>query len=340
MIRVCLLLTACLAALLVPAPAGVSADEPGTYANEDLGIRARSPAGWQVNPFSEQPMSWVGLVTFFDPKTEAEATLSVRKRDAADLATLEAKVRKEWAGLAGDGVSVQNIQRILSTALMPNASVVVDATHAKMVPAQGNQPPSRRTTRIQANYYLSGGNEYLLYAKAPSTLWSRIRPGIEQIKQSLDLGNRAASAPKGEGSYRDEMNGFTCRFPKGHTVVVPQRSRHLVSFEGLSADDPLISIYRVPWKEGAPADAARLVEYYVDELAGEASTASTQIGGRAATLVRAKARIRGVDLAIWIAIIARDDHVMRLRVTVPETNEKVGQAVFDAFAASFELGAS
>lgn len=341
-----------LAACLLPGPALAGPDDPpekapkgSSYNNPGMGIAARAPAGWRmVADKVGAPSTWTRLVTFNDANTDAQAVLSARPRTHGNLDDLLGSQRKAWEKSAGE-LRVSSMRKIESTTPGVPGTVVVDATFvrkpSKPEVKPGSPPPPPRppvTYRVQATYYLGAGYEYLLYAKGQQTHWSRLRGPLSQLRSSLTFAaGSGADGPRGEGSYRDEKRGFTCRFPKDYTVVVPQRGNHLVQFEAVGGDSPVLGVYGFKWSQTLVKDAERLVAFYEDNHAGEATMRTTEVSGHEAMMVTARASIGGADRVILFALFKRDDDLFRVRAVMPKSAEAEGTRVFRAFLNSFKF---
>lgn len=338
----CLLLAALV--LLAPTTGAAEPDEKEKdkgprYQNRELGLTATGPKGWKISVDDGRSLQWTRLATWFDEKNKSEAVLSVRPRKSKDLSALEQQVLADWKDAVKQNVLVQSPRRIEPNALQPTAQVIVDAVHRPPVgtPQPGGRAAAPRETHYRAVYYLAPAHELLLYIKAPESLWSRLRPAMDKLRTSLRFEGGSSDIAKGEGAYRDERNGMSCVYPKDYAVVMPKAARHIARFEGVGADQPLVDIYRIPWDQGASEDAARLLTYYRDELAGEATTGNAEVSGFPAVLVDATARIQGSDQAIRIAVVKRGDHIIRVRVAGPIAKAADVRAVFNKVAASMKL---
>ncbi|MDA1195102.1 MAG: hypothetical protein O2894_07945 [Planctomycetota bacterium] len=325
-------------------------DEPGksaagpTYSNDGFGVTTSGPEGWKLIEDKVAAVSvWQRLATFNDTKTDAQVVLYSRPRSASNLDALMASVRKEW-DKSGDRLRVDGMRKLDASALNPIARVIVDGSFTrKAAPKKGKDgvpaPPGESTPmRVQATYYVGPGYEFLLYAQAQQTHWSRLHRQIEAMRDQLKFNKQVDSGPTGEGSYRNEKIGFTCRYPKDYAVVQPAREHHVVKFAGVSANDPDLSVYAFPYEEEASDDAQRLVAYYEGEKGGTAQRSRTEVSGTESVQVTARAMIDGVDQAIWIAVIKRGDTCYRLRCVVPTERESTGASAFRTFLASFRFG--
>ncbi len=315
-----------------------------TYQNKGLGLRTSGPAGWTMVADKQGAVSsWKRLATWNDKGTDAQVVLYTRPRSASSLDALMGSVRQEWTKSAGR-LRLDAMRKVDQSAMNPVAKVIVDGSFTrKSTPKKtkdGLPPPPAASTpmRVQATYYLGKGHEYLLYATTRASHWTRLRKGLRRMRDELALEKSAAQGPTGEGSYRNEQLGFSCRFPKAHTVVNPQRTHHVVKFAGLAATDPVLSVYAFPYEEDANADARRLVAYYTEDKAGEATSRGGEVSGTEGAEVTARAMIDGTDQAIFIAVVKRGGMCYRLRCVVPVEEEGKGQAAFRAFVGSFRFG--
>jgi hypothetical protein len=316
-----------------------------TFQSKRLGLRASGPAGWKmVADKAGGSSNWKRLATFNDPKTDGQVVLYTRPRNSRGLDSFMAAVRKEW-NKTSSRLRMDGMRKIDASGVSPIARVIVDGSFSrkgktKKMGKDGVPPPPTPSTpmKVQATYYLGAGHEFLLYAQARQTHWSRLRKGLAKMRDELTLAEKTTGTPKGEGSYRNERSDFSCRFPKGYTVIQPQRTNHLVKFVGLSGDDPAFSIYAFPWEESAAADADRLVIFYEQDKGGEASTSRTEVSGTEGIRVKAKAMLDGVDRTIFIAVFKRNTTCYRVRCVVPSEEESKGAAAFQAFLDAFRFG--
>ena len=338
-----LLLLAC---PLARAEDGKQKPRGSTYTNRTMGITAQGPAGWRmVADKTTAPTRWVRLVTFNDKTTDAQAVLSARTRSSPTLDEFHARVRQDWEA-SSDRLRVSSMRKVEPAPGRSVGSVVVDGTFVrkpkrKKAAADAPPPPPAPpvTYRVQATYYLAAGYEFLLYAQGQQTHWSRLRMPLNNLRDSMKFHRVAPKGPKGEGSYRDDRRGFSCRFPPNYTVVVPQRGNHLVQFEGVGEDDPGLGVYRLRWGESIERDADRLIAYYEDDLAGEANMRRIEVGGKEAMLVTARATISGRDRVFLLALVKRgDDELFRVRASMPAGAETSGGVVFRKFLNGFQLG--
>ena len=346
-ICVCLVAGVGLLGVALPGPAAAE-DGPGgsAYRNDKLGVSARSPSGWKmVVDESAAPTSWKRLVTFNDKDTDAQAVLSVRPRTASSVSVLSGTVRKAWEKSAGR-LRLDSIKNVEPTALEPIGKVIVEGSFTREPPTKpakdGVAPPPSPPIgyRVTATYLLGPGYEYLLYAQGQRTHWSRLRAPLRSLAASIRFSKEEAPGPKGEGSYRNDAFGFSCVFPKTYTVVTPQRTSHLVSFEGVGEADPVLSVYAFTWEKSADEDARRLVAHYEEDKGGSVSRKTEEVSGQEAVLLTARATLSGVDRTVLLAIFKRGDTCFRLRASVPQAHAANGEAVFAAFLRGFRLSSA
>jgi hypothetical protein len=323
-------------------PDAPSAGGPPVYRNDGLGVQVTGPAGWKMATAKTTPTQWSPLVTFYDPGTDTEATLHVRPRRSATVKDLTAELQKEWS--ADRTITVVGSRAVEPTARNAAAGVVFEATQTKPATrpeakpgAPAPAPAAPTTWYVMATYWLGPGYEFLLYAQSRSTLWSRMRPFLEGVRDSFQLA-AAARGPEGEGAYQDEARGFSCRFPKGYTVRVPARKNHVVEFAGVSADQPVLGVYHFASASTVEQDAQSLVAYYTEEQNGEATAAPHQVAASPGMLVTARANVGGKDQTFFVAIAKRGGEFFRLRAAVPRAAEAEGKRVFDAFLGTVTLG--
>lgn len=310
------------------------------FRSPDIGMRVTGPTGWKMAADKPKSQEWTRLVTFYDATTKSDAVISRRPRASSNVQSLYARVKAEWAKTPE--LQVSTMRPVERTALIPVGSVQVEATVVQKLKSKDPNapPPAPVTWRISATYYLAPKAEVLLYVKSRATTWSRVRTAVRTLRQSVKFDGAAANrGPQGEGAYRNDRYGFTCKYPKGYSVATPARAAHVVQFEGTSVEHPVLGIYRIKWDAGVDKDVERMMTYYIDELAGEAETRSVQIGSRQGTLITARANIGGRDQTILVAILKRGDEIWRVKGAMPRASEGPGQAVFTAFLDSFRLGA-
>lgn len=322
------------------------AAQEGEYRNDSMGVSARVPAGWKFSAESGSPTVWKRLATFWDPVTSSEVVFSARTRASATVEDMEGSVRKDWA--QNPRLQVTAMRRVpAAPPTRPVPMVIVDAAFTvKHEPKAGEAapkvPPPPVTYRVNATYFLAPGFEYMLYATAQSTHWSRITARVDALRESVTFQGAPADAagPVGEGAYRNNEVLFACRYPSNYSVTAPARSSHIVQFEGVGADDPELGVYHMAFEPEAAEDAARLVDHYVSN-GGEASISTIEVFGKQARLVTAQAAVGGRDRTIMIAVLKRgSSELFRLRASMPKGTEAKGRRVFEAFVASFKLGAA
>jgi hypothetical protein len=324
--------------LALAAPLGAAPDEAQgpLYRNQDLGLKLPGPPGWRMTADRQGASPWTRLVTFFDPPTGAEAVLSRRDRASKTLEDFRAWIDKEWR--SDKTFQVSGIRQDPATALKPLGTIVVDATYVAQEKV-GNAPAVAVPYQVVATYWLGPTDEYLLYARGKAAVWGKVRGRIDAMQQGFTLERTAAEVPKGAGAYVDDEHGFSCRFPQGYSVHVPRRAQHVVDFEGLAADDPLLGVYHFTWDGDLDKDAERLVAYYVNDLAGEATIANVEVGGRSGRLVTANANVGGKDELVLLAVLQRErGEFFRIRASMPKTSETAGRALFEQFLKDFKLG--
>lgn len=334
------------AGIVTPAAAGPDDPQPAgakgpNYSNPDTGLRVTGPAGWKMAKDKPKSAEWSRMVTFYDATTKSDAVISRRPRTSSSVQALLGRVRAEWQKTPE--LVVASMTPIARTELNPTARVQVEATYIQKVKSTDpNAPPKPPVTwRISATYLLAPKAEVLLYVKARATNWARVRSAVQKLRASIRFDGAAKdTGPKGEGAYRNDRHRFTCKYPTGYSVVTPARAANVVQFEGTSAEQPVLSVYRIVWDAGVDKDVARMVNYYREELAGEAETRSMQIGGRTATLITARANLGGRDQAFFVAIMKRGNEIWRIKAAAPQTEEATGRAVFQTFADNFRLGAA
>jgi hypothetical protein len=344
----CSVATALALAVCSSAPAEDPPARTGpSYRNESMGIRLQGPQGWKMATSSQSaPVAWMPLVTFYDPPTDTDVTLSVRPRKSSGVKELSEALQKEWSSDKSFTVMANRI--VEPTPLRPLASVWIEATQTvtppapatpKPPPAVPPPPPAAVQWYVTASYWLAPGYEYLLYGKARSTVWSRMRPLVEAVRDSFTVAG-ASAGPEGEGAFHDDLHAFACKYPKGYSVRIPQRKNHLVEFQGVSADAPVLGVYGFTAEHSVEDDVRTLVTYYTEEQGGEASTGPVEVSGGAGTLVTARASVGGKEQTFLIAVVKRGaTEFFRVRAAMPRTAEAEGKRVFDLFLRSFRVGA-
>ena len=314
-----------------------------SYHNQALGITTQVPSGWSViADKGAAPTSWKRLATFHDKETDAQAVLSARPRRAATLDDLVAMVRADWQKTQ-EKLPMSAMRKVEASALNPVARVVVDGSYLrKLQPKKTDAgvagPPQSVTYHVQATYYLGPGYTFLLYASAQQTHWSRLHTHLDRMRDSVRFDQKPDTGPVGEGAYRNDLVGFSCKYPKDYTVVVPQRQNHLVQFESVSKADAVLGVYAFDYTQGASADAERLAAYYEGDKGGTSQVSRSEVSGQEAQLVTAKAMLGGVDSIVLISVLKRGGTIFRLRAEFPASAEAKGRATFDKFVKSFHLG--
>ena len=334
---------------LIAGPAHGEDPKPSSgssYRNAKLGVSARVPSGWRmVVDKAAAPTNWKRLVTFNDKGTDAQAVLSVRPRTATSVDALMASTRRAWDKSRGR-LRLDSMKKVEPTSLEPVGKVIVEGSFTrepKPKPAKdGVAPPPGPPVgyRVTATYLLGPGYEYLLYAQGQRTHWSRLRAPLRKLASSIRFDKKESAGAKGEGSFRSDAHGFSCKFPKDYTVVVPQRTNHVISFQGVADTNPVISIYAFSWTKSADADAQRLVTHYEEDKGGTVETSSREVSGQEAVFITAEATLGGVDRTILLAILKRGDTCFRLRASVPRENAADGAAIFNTFLSNFQLGSA
>jgi hypothetical protein len=164
-----------------------------------------------------------------------------------------------------------------------------------------------------------------------------VKPLADAVRNSFLL-TAVAKGPEGEGAFQDEGRGVTCKYPEGYTVRLPRRQNHVVEFAGVSAEQVVLGIYHFPGEQSIEQDAETLVKYYAEEQGGEAATEPVQVGGRAGTLVVARASVGGKDQTFFIAVTKREEEFFRFRGAVAKGQEAEGRKAFDTFLRSIQIG--
>lgn len=332
-------------ALVLPASAARGEDPAPnagpTFRDAELGLSAVGPKGWKLNAEGSGPSEWTRLATWIDPDTDAEAVLSARRRTSTDVQALLSRVRSDWA--SSREITVTGTRAVPPSPTNPVAQVVLDATFVvRPKPAPGsdpNVPPPPVPWRVRATYWLAPRGEILLYAKARQTHWSRFEAALRSLESSMTFSTEnVAQGPKGTGVFRDERNGFACKYPEGYTVSLPALRNHIVQFAGVDADAPMYDVYALSWDRSAEDDVRRLEAFYRDEQAAETETAPLTVVGQEATRLEAKARIGGRDLLLLTVVFKRGtDRLYRLKATAPVAREAELRQGLDAFLTGFEL---
>lgn len=321
-------------------PAAPGAATTGAVLHDkERGVRVTAPKDWKLVPDKGGPTLWTRVASFFDGKTSAEAVFSERKRGAIDAQSLLARVRAEWAERTD--IVVTSTRLVEATPTSPTARVVVDGTYMERPSAPKGVaaavPPPPIAWRTRTTYFLGPGHEYMLYARAHQTHWSRADPAFATIESSVAFDREVDAGPKGAGAYRNDEAGFQCAFPPEYAVTVPGFRNHVVEFVGISDADPALGVFVLPWTGTLEADAKRLVDFYVEDQGGSAESRGIQLGGREALLVEARARVGGRDTIVLLALAKRgNDAIYRVKGTAPLAEEAALRARFNAFLASFQ----
>jgi hypothetical protein len=192
--------------------------------------------------------------------------------------------------------------------------------------------------QVEAASMLAPGAEVRVSAEGPLAAWTNARAQIRALMDALALAAPPRAA-EGEGTYRDDLRGFSVRYPRGYGVVIPQRERHLVEFAPVSGDQPVLGVYLLTWEQGIFEDADRLIKHYKDERGGEAASRPQDIAGQPGAVVTAKVTESGKDMTVLLALVKRGNELFRLRGSMPTVAEEAGTAAFNAFVASFALSA-
>lgn len=333
--------------------AGALADDPPkpdaaapklgpVLAEPSLGLTVEGPSGWTLAKEKTAVSTWGRVATFTDPVTQSTAVVLARRATAVTLPRLRAEVAKTFA----DDPSF----KVLGTSdLPPNGrrslpGLVVDATQTRPAPPPpaGTPPPAVPpppvTWHLAAGYFLGGEVEYLVQAETRATLWSRMSPTFDALMQGVAIQTSgSALSPKGEGTFRDEVAGFACRYPSSYGVRVSAREFERVEFAP-AGDGPVIAVFRMESDKDADAEASDLVTYYKgEEVGGEAETAPLPVSGLNGVKVTAKGRIGGREAVDFVAVVKRDRDAFRIRVTAAPSGEAAAKAVFDTFVKTFVL---
>jgi len=329
-----------------PAPAPAAA--PGAvYKNPKLGLTVEGPSGWKLAEVSAGLPQWTTLATFSDAGTGSSVVLSVRRAVAVTLPRLRAEVTKTFAD--DKSYNVAAVTDLAVSGRRPLPGVLVDATQPRAVetpaPAAGAPPPPAPTGpppmitwRVQAAYLLAGDWEFQVLAQAKATGFARVAPAIDKMMNSVTVKVAgSAFAQKGDGTFRDDVAGFSVRYPQGYGVRVPDRTQHLAEFAP-AGDGPVLGVYRYETDADLDHEASLLVEYYKGpEVGGEAESGRTQVAGREAAFVRGKGVVGGREQIFFVAVVKRGNDTFRLRCAADATQEAAARATFDAFAQSFVM---
>jgi hypothetical protein len=323
--------------LVVLAAAPLAAEEgaAAAYENPALGIRMKGPPGWRMNADTAGVSPWSRLATFYDPRSATEAVLSARTRRSASMAELRQDVEREWRTDKAFQVSAVRVSDVTPT--RPLAALVVEATTS--APAPGGEAGAAPVPwQVTATYWLVPGYEVLLYAKAKTAEAVALAPALEAMRQGFAVA-AASRGPEGAGAYVDEERGWSCRMPAGYGVTVPRRAQHLVSFRGVSAEDPVLDVFAFTWEGDLDADARRVAAFYEQDLGGSATVAHVDVAGRPGRLVSAKAVVGGEPKVIQLAIVQRGaQEFFRVRATMLPRVEAEAVPRFQAFLADFRVG--
>ena len=311
-------------------------------ADPALGVTVEGPLGWTLAKDKAVVSTWGRLATFTDPVTQSSAVLFVRRATAINLPKLRAEVAKTFAD--DPSFKVLGTSDIASGAKRALPGILVDATQTRPAPPPpaGTPPPAVPPPpvvwRVATAYFLGGETEYMLHVETRATLWSRFAPAVEAMVQSVGIQTSgSALSPKGEGTFRDEVAGFACRYPAGYGVRVSAREFERVEFAP-AGDGPVIGVFKMESDKDVDAEAADLVAYYKgEEVGGEAETCSIPVSGLNGVKVYAKGRVGGRDEVDFVAVAKRDKDVFRIRVTAAPESEAAAKTVFDAFVKSFVL---
>jgi hypothetical protein len=237
---------------------------------------------------------------------------------------------------------------VTPTALRPVGMVQVEATQirqpAKAAPGAPPTPAAGAAAtpvlwHLLVTYVMAQRYEVLVYATGPAAAWPRARGGVQALIDSITLSAPPRGA-EGEGAYRNDERGFSVRYPKGSTVVVPQRRDHVISFVPTGADQPVLDVYLIEWKESAGQDAERLVKHFTESRGGEATSGPGDVAGQPGFVVTAQVVEAGRESTVKIALLKRGDELFRLRASYPRTAEAAGAAAFEEFRKSFTLVAT
>ncbi|MGE0193201.1 MAG: hypothetical protein AB7T63_14295 [Planctomycetota bacterium] len=343
------LATTLVLALVVGAPGAVASaegEEPAgaagpTFRDAELGLTVVGPKGWKLNAEGSGPSEWTRLATWLEPDTDAEAVLSARRRTSADVQALLARVRLDWA--SSREITVTGTRAVPPSPTDPIGQVVLDATYVvRPKPEPGSPPgvtPPPIPWRVRATYWLAPRGEVLLYAKARQTHWSRFESSLRTLEGSMAFAaSGAPEGPKGSGVFRDEKNGFACKYPEGYTVSLPALRNHIVQFASVDVDAPAFDVYVLSWDRSAEDDVRRLEAFYRDEQAAETTTEPLTVVGQEATRLEARARIGGRDLLLLTVVFKRgSDRLYRLKATGPAAREAELRQGLEAFLGGFEL---
>ncbi len=327
-----------------PAPAGAPPPPGASYASPELGLTLEGPSGWKLGSFKGAPPAWQVVARFDDPTNGGSTVVSARRASAVTLQKLREEVSAHYA--EDKTFSVMGISDLPPNGRRRLPGLLVDATQqqpdkgasAPTAPAAPAAPTPTVTWRVQDAWFLGGENEFLVHTQVKDTLFSRFQPQLLKMLDGIAVKVAGGTlSPKGEGTYRDDTVGFSCRYPAGYGVRLPDRTLHLVEFSAGGAA-PVIGVYRYPSEVDLDAEAKTLVDYYTGgEVGGEATSAALEVAGRPGVLVSAKGRMGGRDQVFFVAVVKRDAEAFRLRVAADVTQDVAARAVFDTFVKAFVL---
>jgi hypothetical protein len=323
------------------APAPAPAAGP-VYKNAAMGLTITAPAGWTVKSTGTETVPWRKLAVFSAPGTQVEVTVSQRDRTFVSLDALHAAVQKQWA--SDKAFTLAGVRTVEPSALRPVGMVQVEATHVRTPPpATPGAAPAPAAMPVVWNvlvaYVLAQRNEIVVYATSPAAAFGRARSSVQALFDSIVLAAPPRGA-EGEGAYRNDERGFSVRYPKAYTVVVPQRRDHVVSFVPTSADQAVLDVFLIEWKESTAKDADRLVAHFKDARGGESSARTGDVAGQPGMIVTAQVVEAGRESTVVLALLKRGDELFRLRASFPRTAEADGTAAFQEFLKSFALTAA
>jgi hypothetical protein len=313
---------------------------PETYDNPGLGVAITGPAGWTITPDKEAGHGWQRLCVLADAASGAESVVSVRKARSGTLPEMREATRRLFA--EDRTFSVTSTTDVPPRPSRPFPGILVDGTQTvpgTPTPAKDpSAPPVPAAPVVQRFRYLQllgHGREWLVYTTVRATVWSKVADAVVALENALAVKVESA---RGEGAFRDEEAGFSCRYPAGYGVRVPDRTQHVVEFAP-SGEGPVLGVYRYESADDLDAEAAALVAYYTgDEVGGEAEKKAIELAGRSAYVVRAKGTVDGRLQLFLVAVLKRgSDTTFRLRVAADVEAETAAQAAFDAFLKSFAL---
>jgi hypothetical protein len=352
-----------LAAACVPsaaaAPPDAPAAPPARWQSTGLGASLEAPAGWTLVADEKAGQGWERLCVLQDAASGAETVVSVRKARAASVPEMAEEVRSLFA--KDKAFAVTSTTDVPPTPARPFAGLRVEGTQQVPQPpappsASGAPAPPRAPVvlRFRWTQFLGNGREWLFFTTVRATVWSRVADAVTALENGFSL-KPDVLAGKGEGLFRDEDLGFSCRYPAGYGVRIPASPTlgrggspgHEIGRAGLvaefapSGEGPVLSVFRDPSSDALDAAAAAdaLVAWFTgDEVQGEAEKSASQLSGRSAQLVRARARLDGRDQVVFAAVAKRgDDETFRVQAAGDVSAEEAVKKAFDAFAKSFAL---